>query len=153
MSPDQAFHGKKISGSTTQEHHIDAAKIRERCVSRAVNIIATKGTAAMAADFLQEARKSGGSADYYGLIKASVVIDTKLCNDRVVYDEVVKLYSYPGSSAEIHENMTAMAPTMKTCLKDKEIKADFAADANGDQYLKKNVCKHLAKEGVIPCGH
>jgi hypothetical protein len=145
------FVEKKTAGDTAQAHLIDEAKIRERCVARAVKVIASKGTPAMAGEFLQEAKKGGASADFYELIQAAVTKSSKLCNDRVVYDEMVKLYSYPGSSTEVHQDMANMAATIKTCLKDKDFSADFASDAQSDQQVKKNVCKHLAKEGIIQC--
>ncbi len=146
------FYEETGSGSTVQKHLVDQAAIRERCIAQAVKVLSAKAPIAMAGEFLQEAKKGGWSADFYDLIKVAITKNQKLCNDRIVYDELIKLYSYPGSSGEVQSEMSGMVPTVKTCLKDKEFAADFKSDASQDQHVRKNVCKHLAKEGVIPCG-
>jgi len=137
-------------GGGKQSRFLDKMQVQYRCFESATALLSKEKKAATVVEWVKVAFENSAHANAIDLLKILASLDVKKCNDKMIYDTVLDIFSGPVSSDKksLYQRGKAVA---LICLKDATYKTDFLdeQDSTPEGYRFKAVCDVLMSAGII----
>jgi len=137
-------------GGGKQSRFLDKMQVQYRCFESATALLSKEKKAATVVEWVKVAFENSAHANAIDLLKILASLDAKKCNDKMIYDTVLDIFSGPVSSDKksLYQRGKAVA---LICLKDATYKTDFLdeQDSTPEGYRFKAVCDVLMSAGII----
>jgi hypothetical protein len=138
------------AGDKKQSRFLDKTEVQYRCFESATSHLSKEKKPEVVTEWIKTAMKNSNRANAIDLMKILAGLDLKKCNDSMVYDTILDIFSGPKSDDKKSLYQRAKAVT-KICLKDPTFKTDFMdeQDSTPGGYRYDAVCDVLKGEGLI----
>lgn len=138
------------SGDKKQSRYLDKMEVQYRCFESATAHLSKEKKPAVVADWIKVGMKNSDRQNSIDLMKILAMLDPTKCNDSMIYDTILDIFSGPKKEDKKSLYQRAKSVT-KVCLKDKTFKTDFMdeQDSTPGSYRYEAVCDVLKSEGLI----
>jgi len=138
------------SGDKKQSRYLNKAEVEHRCFQNATKRLSKEKNPKVVTEWVDLASKHSHRSNAIDLLKILAGLDRKKCNDPIIYDTLLDIFSGPMSEDKKSFYQRAKAVT-RVCLKDPTFKTDFMdeQDSTPGSYRYKAVCEVLLSEKLI----
>lgn len=137
-------------GGGKQSRFLDKMQVQYRCFESATALLSKEKKAATVVEWVKVAFENSAHANAIDLLKILASLDIKKCNDKMIYNTILDIFSGPISTDKksLYQRGKSVA---LICLKDSTFKTDFLEeqDSTPDGYQFKAVCDVLKSAGII----
>jgi hypothetical protein len=137
-------------GGGKQSRFLDKMQIQYRCFESATALLSNEKKLPTVLEWVKTAFEHSAHANAIDLLKILASLDVKKCNDKMIYNTILDIFSGPISTDKksLYQRGKSVA---LICLKDSTFKADFLEEQNSTPggYQFNAVCDVLMSAGII----